>query len=242
MTGKQGKPTPEPVIDFIVQAVTDCPSRTNATIKVMLTKEFRWAPTISTISRYRVDKELPSSRKANKEAKAKRSTQLTQKQRDHVIKLMDKFHLPSPDRLRPTDMISAVGEGKIGPEKELIYIRRIDKKLVECWLSGVEVKSLTGALSKMPGLQAQFSSVHEQGIRIIDDILGYNYRIKIGSGDNSFKRLEELLQGTKPESLNPYDRATFELWNRYISFGKTLANLKREFEKSRVIYSGKVQD
>ncbi len=98
-----------------------------------------------------------------------------------------------------------------------------------------------GALAKLPDLQAMFSAVLEQGIQIVDDILGYNTRIKIGSGDISFGRLKELLESTKPESLNPYDRATFELRNRYISFGKTLANLKRKFEKSQVIYPGKVQ-
>ena len=154
---------------------------------------------------------------------------------------MDKFHLPPLDRLRLTDMISAIGEGKIGRAPQQIYIRLVDKKLVECWLTEVEVKSLTGALSKMPSLRAAFSSVHEQGIRIIDDILGYNTRIELGTGDISFNQLKELLESTKPESLNPYDRATFELRNRYISFGKTLANFKRKFEKSQVIYPGKVQ-
>ena len=93
----------------------------------------------------------------------------------------------------------------------------------------------------MPGLQAMFSSVHEQGIRIIDDILGYNTRIEFGTGDISFDELKYRLEVKKPERLDPLERDTFDLWNRYTSFGKTLANFKRKFEDSQVIYSGKVQ-
>ena len=235
MTGKRGKPTPAYVIDFIVQAVSENDRRTNAEIRDMLTDEFGWSPDISTISRYRKHEKLPSSREANQEAKKRRSFQLTQGQRDRVLELMGKFHLPPPDRLRLTDMIGAVGEGMIGPLKQQIFIRRVDKKLVECWLSEVEVRSLMKALTKMPDLQEMFSSVHEQGVKIIDDILGHNGRIKLGSGDYSFERLCQLLESEKPENLNPFDRNTFELRNRYISFGKALANFRRSFEESQAI-------
>ncbi|MBN4064105.1 hypothetical protein JYU04_00035 [Dehalococcoides mccartyi] len=239
MAGKRGKMMSTKMKEFIVISVEDDGERTNAVIKKLMDDEFGYSPDISTISRYRSHKGLIPSHTAK--ADAARSVQLTQGQRDHVLRLMDKFHLPLPDGLRLTDMISAVGEGKIGAKNEKIYIRRVDKKLVECWLTEVEVKSLTGALSKMPGLQAKFSSVHEQGIRIIDDILGYNTRIELGTGDISFDELKYRLEVKKPERLDPLERNTFELRNRYISFGKTMANFKRKFEKSQVIYPGKVQ-
>lgn len=80
----------------------------------------------------------------------------------------------------------------------------VDKKLVECWLTELEIKSLMSALAKMPDVQAMFSSVHEQGIKIIDDILGHNQMIHFGTDDISFAGLLWLFGSKKPKSLEPF--------------------------------------
>jgi hypothetical protein len=72
-----------------------------------------------------------------------------------------------------------------------------------------------GTLAKLPDLQAMFSAVLEQGIQIVDDILGYNTRIELGAGDISFDELKYRLEFKKPERLDPLERDTFDLWNRY---------------------------
>ncbi|MBT3555640.1 MAG: hypothetical protein HN926_02480 [Chloroflexi bacterium] len=73
-----------------------------------------------------------------------------------------------------------------------------------------------------------FSSVHEQGIKIVDDILWHNQGIDFGG-------LIQLLENTKPESLELFEQGAFELWNRYKSFGKELSKFKRRFEESQSV-------
>ncbi len=95
---------------------------------------------------------------------------------------------------------------------------------------------MISALTKLPDLQAMFSSVHEQGIKIVDEILGYNQVIDFGNSEISFGGLIQLLENTKPESLQLFEQGALELWNRYTAFGKELAKFRRRFEESQSIY------
>ena len=242
MTGTKGKATPANVVNFITRAAAEDSARTSAVIKVMVTDEFGWSPDISTISRDRKKAGIPSSRTTEAIAMAKRSVQLTLGQRDQVLKLMDKFHLPLPDNLRLTAVIGDVGEGKIGPTSEQIYIRRIDKKLIQCWLTELEVKSVMSALAKMPDLRAMFSSVHERGIRIVDDILKHNHGVENGTGDISFAWLRELLMNKKSKELAFFEADASDLWDRYTAFGTEFASFRRKFEESQSVYPDSNQD
>jgi hypothetical protein len=103
-------------------------------------------------------------------------------------------------------------------------------------LTELEIKYLMSALANMPDIQPVFSSVHEQGIKIVSDMLGYNQGIDIGNGESSFGELLQLLETSKSECLGPFEQDAFELWNRYKSFGIELAELKRRFEEAQSIY------
>ena len=52
-----------------------------------------------------------------------------------------------------TNRIGNITSGTVGRfHLPAIYIRRVDKNLVECWLSEVEVESLMSVLTKLPDL------------------------------------------------------------------------------------------
>jgi hypothetical protein len=92
------------------------------------------------------------------------------------------------------------------------------------------------ALTKLPDIQLMFPSVHEQDIKIVDDILGHNQVIDFGNSEISFGGLIQLLENTKPESLQLFEQGAFELWERYKSFGKELVKFRRRFEESQSVY------
>lgn len=132
-------------------------------------------------------------------------------------------------------MIIAIGEGNIGPTSKHIYIRLVDKKSVECWLTELEVNSVVKSLAKLPDLQTKFSAIHKKGIKIVDDILGHNQGIVFGTGDTTFSDLLELKENKKPECLSKVDQVALQLWNRYTEFGKTLAEFRRKFNESQSV-------
>ena len=231
MPGIQGKPVPPKMKAFIIEAARDNPTRTNADIGKMVEESFGGAPDLSTIAKFRREAGIPSSRKAASQVLT--TPPLTSEKKDYVQKLLEKFTLPHPDQLRLTDVIIGVGEGTIGPQSKKVYIRLDGLKLTECWLSAVEVESLMNALTKMQDLQPMFSSVHEQGIKIVGDILGHNQGIDFGNGESSFGELLQLLESNKPESLGPFEQHAYRLWNRYTTFGKELSEFRRIFEETQ---------
>ncbi|MBN4064603.1 hypothetical protein JYU04_02590 [Dehalococcoides mccartyi] len=233
MSGKQGKPVPPHIKQFILDTAEADPTLTNSDVKRVTEEKFNRPVDSSTVAKFRREAGIPSSRKAASQVPT--SPLLTNDRQISVQKLLNKLVQPHPDQLRLTNVIIGVGEGAIGPQGKKVHIRLDGLKLTECWLSAVEVKYLVTALTKIPDLQAMFLSVLEQGIEIVNDILGYNQGIDFGNGESSFSELLQLLENNKPENLGPFERNASRLWNRYTSFGKELADFRRRFEESQSV-------
>lgn len=234
MPGVQGKPIPARMKTFILEAARDDPSRTNSDIKKLTEETFEWSPDASTISKFRREAGIPSSRNAAGEVSTIAS--LPSDQQNYAQKLLYKLVLPHPDHLRLTEMIIGVGGGSIGPPDKQIHIRLNRLELAECWLSAMELKWLMNALAKVPDLQARFLSLFEQGLDIVNDILGHNRAIALGNGESSFGEMLQLLDGTTTDSPGQFEQAAYQLWNQYTAFGKELAEFKRRFEESQLIH------
>ena len=227
MTGVQGKSPSPDVKKFLIKAASDDPTRTNAEIREMAGRKFKWSPDITTIGRYRKQAGIPSSRTAK--AATKLQPGLTRDERNYAVGLLDRIHTPDPNHLRLTDIVVAVGEGEVGPPNQRIHVRFNGKSLVECWLSE---KEMTALLTLFKDLKSRnkFVSLMKRGTRIFNDTLRHNQSIDLGSGGTAFSELSQLLESVKPEKLGEVDRPAWEIWDQYKTFGKDLVNFKREIE------------
>ena len=227
MTGVQGKSPSAAVKNFLIKVASDDPTRTNAEIRAIALQRFKWSPDITTIGRYRNRAGIPSSRTA----KAATTLQpgLTRDERNYAVGLLDKIHIPHPDRLRLTDVVVAVGEGEVGPSNQRIHVRFDGKSLVECWLSEKEMSALVTLFKDLKS-RNEFVSLMKRGKRIVSDTLRHNQSIDLGSGGTTFSELIQLLDSVKPEKLGAIDRPAWEIWDQYKTFGRDLVNFRREIE------------
>jgi hypothetical protein len=229
MSGKQGKPVPLRVKQFIIDTARDDPSRTNSDIEGMTTKKFKWSPREQRIGYFRKEAGIPSSREAK--ALLLSSPPLTSEQKAYIQKLLDKLVLPDPDTLKASEVVRDRGSGMIGSRDERIHVRFDDNNLTEYWLSETELETLNSVATGMKDVP-NLRLIYEEGIKIIGDILSHNWRIELGSGDPTFRDVLQLLETRDPDRLPAPSKLVDELWNRYAAFGKELDMFKKKVSDS----------
>jgi len=223
MTRSQGKPPPAHVKNFLVKEAAKNPMRTNAVLSEMALEEFGETVDISTVSRYRREKGIPSSRTAYQAATS--IVLASKRDTDLFLRLIEKINLPAPGMIFIGETVWSTGVGSIGSSQDPVWVRHDKGKLVDCWLTSGERHRLRDLLN-IRSLQSQLAEILDHGKATVQRIASHNAGIVYGDGPIPISEAVELSKMKNPNKFTGVDRDAYELWEEYLKLAKLIENFK----------------